>query len=52
MVVGLIVTVNTDRPASYKAAGHLSEIICRLQQEHTAAVLALLTSHTVCAINI
>ena len=43
VIVGHIVTINTDRPASFKIAGHRSEISCRLQLELKAANLALLT---------
>jgi len=42
----------TDRPASFKVAGHRSRYFCRLQLEHKAATLALVTPHTARAVNI
>jgi hypothetical protein len=39
-------------PASFEAAGHRSGYFCRLQLEHKAATLALVTPHIARAINI
>ena len=39
------ININTDRPASYKAAGNLSQYFGRLQLEHKASARALDPTH-------
>ena len=39
MVVGLVININTDRPASFKAAGQRSRYFCRLRLDHMAATV-------------
>jgi len=51
-MVGLFITTLTDRPASFKAAGHLSRYFCSLQLKHKAVALALMTPYITCMINI
>jgi len=51
-VIGdLFINSNTDRPASFKGAGQRWRYFCRLQLEHKASKLALVTSHIARAIN-
>ena len=37
MIVGLFTNINTDRPASFKAARRLSRYFCGVPLEHKAA---------------
>ena len=44
MILGLVININTERPASFKAAGHLSRYICGLHLDHKAATVT--STHT------
>jgi hypothetical protein len=52
VIVGLFINVNTNRPASLKAAGHRSRYFCRLQPNHKAAAVTYVNPHIARAINI
>jgi len=52
MIVGLFINVNTDRPASLKAAGHRSRYLRRLQLDHKAASVTYVNPHIARAMNI
>jgi len=50
--VGLLINIDTDRPASFKDARQRLRYFCRLQLEYKAATLTLLTSHIARRLNI
>jgi hypothetical protein len=52
VILDPFINIDTDRPASYKVAGHRSIYFGRLQLEHKAATVALLNPHIARAINI
>jgi hypothetical protein len=46
LILGILdLFINTDRPASYKAAGHRSRYFCKLQLEHMVSALAFDPPH-------
>jgi len=44
-ILDTFINISTDRPASYKAAGHRSRYFGRLQFEHKTSDLALDPTH-------